>query len=78
MTDKATVLFTEEDGHAAVRVGVRDAALIGRWATLKLVREARVKRSSGVDHEQVPLERRFHLEREAPPGATPGQDAARV
>lgn len=71
MTDKATLLFTEEDGHAAVRVGVRDAALVGRWATLKVVRTAKVKRSSGVDHEQVLLERRFQIEREARSFALP-------
>lgn len=71
MNAKATLLFTEEDGHAAVRVGVRDAALIGRWATLKVVRTAKVKRSSGVDHEQVLLERRFQIERDARSFALP-------
>jgi hypothetical protein len=71
MNAKATLLFVEEDGHAAVRIGVRGPALIGRWATLKVVREAKVKRSSGVDHEQVLLERRFQIERDARSFALP-------
>ena len=71
MNAKATLLFVEEDGHAAVRIGVRDPSLVGRPATLRVVREAKVKRSSGVDHEQVLLERRFQLERDARSFALP-------
>lgn len=65
MSDKATLLFTDEDGHLAVRVGVRDRALLGHWARLKVVREAKVKRTSGIDREEVLLERRFQLEAQA-------------
>jgi hypothetical protein len=65
MSDKATLLFVDDGGHLAVRVGVRDPALLGHQATLKVVREAKVKRSSGVDREEVLLERRFQLEAQA-------------
>jgi hypothetical protein len=76
MHDKATLLFVEEDGHLVVRVGMRDAALAGRWATLKVERVAEVKRSAGVDREEVLLERRFQMGTEAarfalPPGHAP-------
>lgn len=65
MSDKATLVFVDDGGHLAVRVGVRDRALLGHWASLKVTREARVKRSSGVDREEVLLERRFPLESDA-------------
>lgn len=76
MSDKVTLLFVDEGGHAAVRIGLRDASLGGRTATLKVVREANVKRSSGIDREEVLLERRFPLEAAPrtiplPPGHAP-------
>jgi hypothetical protein len=76
MHDKATLLIVEEEGHLVVRVGMRDPALAGKWASLRVERVAEVKRSAGIDREEVLLERRFQLGPEAarfvlPPGHAP-------
>jgi 8-oxo-dGTP diphosphatase len=52
MSDKLTLLFVDEAGHLAVRVGVRDRALLGHWATLTVEREAPALKIED-DHELV-------------------------